>query len=276
MTLLDAGRPGDPVQGALCDLAASARRAGVSIRALVTPAEIGEVRQLMEAIWGPAVVVPRNVLRGMVLAGAPLLVAERDGLAVGFALGFLGWEGGIHFHSHQVGVVEAARGSGVGSALKLAQRLACLQHGVSEMRWTFDPLLRPNAAFNLQLLGAQVRAFLPDCYGPREDNFNSGERTDRLEVTWDLTRPLETHDGDDVTGPFLIDPEPLPHRSPNLPTPGSVIPIPEDYARLRRADRGRADAWRTAVGSALAEAVDSGLAITGFSSDGYLIGEQTK
>ena len=60
---------------------------------------------------------------------------------LGFALGWLGWEGGVHFHSHQVGVRSGGRGTGVGAALKLAQRALCLEQGITEMRWTFDPLL---------------------------------------------------------------------------------------------------------------------------------------
>ena len=53
--------------------------------------------------------------------GASLLVARRAGEPVAFALGFLGWERGVHLHSHQVGVVDGLRGSGVGLAMKLAQ-----------------------------------------------------------------------------------------------------------------------------------------------------------
>lgn len=270
------GAKADSVSGprdtAQLDLLAATERAGVSVRALLSPSEVEKARGLMEDIWGPAVVVPRNVLRGLAIAGAPLLVAERGDRPVGFAIGFLGWEGGLHLHSHQVGVREAARGSGVGLALKLAQRLVCLEHDVTEMRWTFDPLLRPNAMFNLHRLGARVRAFLPDCYGPRQDSFNTGERTDRLEVSWDLTVPLGAEYLDGGSGPLLVDPEPIPHRSESLPAAGSVVAIPADYASLRTTDRTCADAWRVSVASALADAADAGLAIAGLSKDGYLIG----
>jgi len=272
VTSSDTDRVSGPEALARRDLHAATERAGVSIRALLGPTEVEEARDLMGDIWGAAVVVPRNVLRGMAIAGAPLLVAQRGDQPVGFAMGFLGWEGGLHLHSHQVGVREAARGSGVGLALKLAQRLVCLEHGVTEMRWTFDPLLRPNAMFNLRRLGARVRAFLPDCYGPRTDNFNTGERTDRLEVSWDVTGPLGAEYLDGGSGPLLVDPEPLPHRSGSSPAAGSVVAIPADYAGLRSVDRTCADAWRVSVGSALADVTDAGLAVAGLSEEGYVIG----
>ncbi len=64
---------------------------------------------------------------------------------VGATLGFLGWSGGLHLHSHMNAVDPAARGRGIGVALKLRQRAVCLAHGVDEMRWTYDPLIRRNA-----------------------------------------------------------------------------------------------------------------------------------
>jgi len=276
MTGAEADSVSGPRDRAQLDLLAASERAGVSVSALLSPTEVEKARELMEDIWGPAVVVPRNVLRGLAIAGTFLLVAERGGQPVGFAMGFLGWENGLHLHSHQVGVREAARGSGVGMALKLAQRLICLEHGVTEMRWTFDPLLRPNAMFNLHRLGARVRAFLPDCYGPRQDNFNTGERTDRLEVSWDLTGPLGAQCLDGGSGPPLVDPEPIPHRSESLPVAGSVVAIPADYAALRTTDRTRADAWRVSVASALADVADAGLAVAGLSQQGYLVGGRAR
>ena len=80
-------------------------------------------------------------------------------------LGFLGWHDGLHLHSHMNAVDPAARGRGIGLALKLRQRALCLEHGVAEVRWTYDPLIRRNARMNLVRLGAEVIAFHPDFYG---------------------------------------------------------------------------------------------------------------
>lgn len=208
----------------------AAASAGVEITPVAQPDELDELRVTMGCVWGPEVVPPRNVLRGMALGGAGLLVARRDGRAVGFALGWLGWNGGVHFHSHQVGVLSSARATGAGVALKLAQRAQCLQHGVTEMRWTFDPLLAANATFNLVRLGANVVGFHPHCYGDRDDQFNSGDVTDRVEVLWQLDRP--------IGGEWV------------QPAGRDGIAVPADYHRLRVADPVRADLVRRDVGAA--------------------------
>lgn len=221
----------------------AAARAGIEIRPAATPDELDELRATMGAVWGPQVVVPRNVLRGMALGGAGLLVARREGRAVGFALGFLGWTGGAHFHSHQVGVLATARATGAGVALKLAQRAQCLQHGITEMRWTYDPLLAANATFNLVRLGARVVDFLPDCYGARDDEFNTGDVTDRVEVSWQLDRPV----GGDWVQPSGRD----------------GIAVPADYLRLRTADPARAALLRRDVGAAFAALVAAGDSVAG-------------
>ena len=108
---------------------------------------------------------------------------------VGATLGFLGWAGGLHLHSHMNAVDPGARGRGVGVALKLRQRAICLAHGVTEMRWTYDPLIRRNARLNLVRLGAEVVAFLPDFYGELRDAITGTDRSDRFEVRWRMDSP---------------------------------------------------------------------------------------
>lgn len=228
---------------AAADAIAAAATAGVEIVPVATPDELDELRATMRAVWGAEVVPPRNVLRGMAVGGAGLLVARRDGHAVGFALGWPGWAGGTHFHSHQVGVLAAARATGAGLALKLAQRAQCLQHGITEMRWTFDPLLAPNATFNLVRLGARVVDFLPDCYGARTDTFNTGDVTDRVEVSWQLDGPV----GGDWVQPSGRD----------------GIAVPADYQRLRATDRAAADRLRRDVGAAFSALFGEGDSIAG-------------
>ena len=57
------------------------------------------------------------------------------------------------------------------------------------MRWTFDPLIRRNAHFNLVKLGAEVVKFLPDFYGRLDDAVSGSDRSDRFEVKWRLDSP---------------------------------------------------------------------------------------
>lgn len=245
---------------AAAEARAAADGAGVAIVGVSSPEELDVLRSTMEAVWGPEVVPPRNLLRGLALGGSCLLIAgEAGGLPpasaavrgararpVGFALGWLGWEGGVHFHSHQVGVRTGLRGGGVGYALKLAQRALCLEHGVTEMRWTFDPMLMSNARFNLGRLGASAVRFIEHCYGDRRDAFNTGERTDRLEVSWRLDVRMASG---------------YHHGTAGDPASERLIEVPDDYASMRLADPAAAAAARAQVGAALSAAFAAGSAL---------------
>lgn len=231
---------------------AAAQKAGVEVAPAVTVDELDELRSLVHDVWGPEIVPPRNLLRGLAIGGACMLIARRDGRPVAFAMGFLGWEGGVHLHSHQVGVHESMRGSGVGMALKLAQRADCLEHGIAEMRWTFDPVLRTNAHFNLVRLGATVVAFLPHCYGDRRDAFNTGDTTDRVEVSWRLDAPV---------GGALVQPA----------DGDEVLALPSDYHSLRSTDPTAAAEVRRTVGEGLARTFASGRRVKGLGDQGYVV-----
>ena len=232
---------------------AAAEHAGIVVSPVVDLADVDALRVVMSKIWGDSVVPPRNVLRAMSFAGSGLLLARRDGDVVGFAMGLVGWSGGLHFHSHQVGVVTELRSSGVGYALKLAQRAECLRHGIHEMRWTYDPLLRSNAAFNLLRLGARVIDFIPNAYGERIDAFNTGDVTDRVKVSWDLTSPLGQ--------PAMV-----------LANVHELVAIPEKYHALKESDPVKAARWRSEVGAKLGEAFSAGRGIVGFTGDAYVLG----
>lgn len=235
----------------------AASRAGVTIEPLTTPDELDELRAVMEEVWGASIVPPRNLLRGLAIGGSCLLIARRRSSTVGFALGWLGWNRGVHLHSHQVGTSESERRTGVGLALKLAQRSLCLEAGIHEIRWTFDPLLYANARFNLIRLGAEVVDFIPHCYGNRVDRFNDGEITDRFEVSWRLDSRLGS--------------------VPREPQPGEeVIEIPQDYSALRANEPDRAREVRREVGARLASRFGDNHRVIGMNERGYVLARSTK
>ena len=56
--------------------------------------------------------------------------------------------------------------------------------------WTYDPLIRRNAFFNLTRLGARPVEYLVDFYGEMTDAINAGQGSDRLMLHWDLATEL--------------------------------------------------------------------------------------
>lgn len=270
--------PADVLEMAAGDAAAAAHAARVRVL------EAGEehlsrlVSHAGDSVWGPRGTFAPNELRALAFSGNPvhLAIEDSDGepAVVGFAVGFMGWAPVLHVHSHQAGVVPGHRRRGVGYALKLAQRDTCLRHGVREMRWTFDPLVRRNVAFNLNALGARAVAFYPDFYGSMSDSINAGDASDRLEAVWDLTRPLPSRaevpgDGD-VGGPvLLLERNGRPVVTGRPPVPGAILQVVGDYEQLRERDRGLSGAWRAATREVLAGAYAAGLEIGLVHRSGY-------
>lgn len=162
---------------------AAAEAAGVSVR-MAEPGDMTPVIGLFERTWGAGRSPDRSMLLALDYAGNTVLIASDGAKPVGATLGFLGWSDGIHLHSHMAAVVPWRRSGGVGYALKLFQRAVCLERDIVEMRWTFDPLIRRNAHFNLVKLGAEVVRFLPDFYGRLDDVITGSDRSDRFEVRW--------------------------------------------------------------------------------------------
>jgi predicted GNAT superfamily acetyltransferase len=250
---------------------------------VVTPEEEAATRiiaDLGDQVWGPGGTFARNELRALMHAGDPVHLAldktQAGHPVVGFAVGFLGWSPVLHVHSHQVGVLPGHRRRGVGLALKLAQRHTCLGHGITDMRWTFDPLVRRNVTFNLRALGATAVHFYENFYGAMEDVINEGDASDRLEAIWALERPLPTARQEltagsvAAPGPFvLIMRDGRPELTGVDLCPGAVMAVPADYESLRRDDRSLSRAWRAASREVLRAAYSKGLRIGRVTDAGY-------
>lgn len=272
--------------------AVDAERAAQAARVQVVEAEGEQVNRLVaragDLVWGPGGTFAPNELRALSFAGNPVHLAldraDPNRPVVGFAVGFVGWSPTLHVHSHQVGVMPTHRRRGIGLALKLAQRVTGLQHDVTEMRWTFDPLVRRNTAFNLGALGARAPRFHPDFYGKMDDVINAGDSSDRLEAVWDLRRPLPTRTvppaprpddpdaTDDPDGPVLLqDRDGRPVVGELQVRAGAVLDVPTDYEAMRAGDPGRARQWRTAVREVLEQVYGRGFRIGAVDRAGYRI-----
>ena len=212
-----------------------------------------------------------EVMRAVEHAGGYAAGAYVDGRLVGASAGFLGLRAGAPvLHSHITGVVPSGRGIGV--ALKLHQRAWALARGITTITWTFDPLVRRNARFNLVKLGAVGVEYLVDFYGPMTDGVNAGESSDRLFTAWSLVgeRPPAVPDRGavvltaDGTGPAEV--RPLPPDQDQL-----LVALPADVEALRVTDPGAARAWRLAVREVLVPAFADGHLARGVTADGRLV-----
>ena len=170
----------------------------VTIRLLKSLDDFYHFQELQRRIWssGEDDVIPIHVLvtqakNGGLLQGA--FVAEgaaATGGMVGMAFGWPGFDSHTHplrlkFCSHIAGVLTEWHGRGIGLALKLAQREHLLAEGLMDwMTWTYDPLQRVNAIFNIHRLGATCATYYRDVYGPMDDALNAGLPTDRCQVEW--------------------------------------------------------------------------------------------
>jgi len=266
------------------ELQEAATRSGVRIIEPRSERDIRRIAEVGERVWGPGGTLAPNEFRALIHAGAPVHAAIDEQQVgepvIGFSLGFLGWSPTVHVHSHQAGVLAAHRRRGVGFALKLAQRHTSLQCGITDMRWTFDPLIRRNTAFNLHALGAQATSFYPDFYGQMGDAINGEDASDRLEAVWDLRRPLPVRDRVSPspsatsavavgTPVMLSEHEGWPQLTAGAPSPGALMVVPGDYETLRRQDPRRSAAWRAASREVLGRVYGAGLRIGAVEATGY-------
>jgi predicted GNAT superfamily acetyltransferase len=235
----------------------------VSITMPTTADEMVEVVGVFDAVWGSTPPVATvELLTAVAHAGGYVSLARDDtrpgAPAVGASLGILArHDGAPALHSHVTGLVADARGTGAGRALKLHQREWTAASGLEQIVWTFDPLVRRNAWFNLAVLGARVRAYLPSFYGTMSDAINAGDESDRLLVAWDVHAALPTHD-----------------EAQAAPAADSLlVPTPADVVELRRTDPAAVARWRADTRRALTAALDDGRSIVGFTTAGnYVIG----
>jgi predicted GNAT superfamily acetyltransferase len=265
---------------------ATARRLGLRIADLTTIAEQRAAAELFCRIWraeSPDQLINASMMRALAHSGNYVVGAYRGGSLLGAAVAFLGHD---HLHSHITGVDPAGQSVGVGYALKLHQRAWALRRGIPEVRWTFDPLVRRNAYFNLHKLGARAAAYLPEFYGEMDDGINTGDATDRLYIRWELAspavvaalggRPLD----DRPTGAVLLDRSPdeapvEPAPPPALEGEPVLVAVPWDVEALRGRDPELATRWRYAVREAMCSALDRGYRIAAFARDGwYLMAER--
>ena len=250
----------------------AAARAGVTVRELREIGEFEQVYRLFDEIWRPGPTnVPATVelMAGFAHTGNYVAGAYAGDELVGASVGFRA--AGRALHSHVTGAVV---GRGIGYALKAHQRWWCLERGLERITWTFDPLVRRNAYFNLVKLGARPEEYLPDFYGVMADAINEGDESDRLMAVWHLTEDVETeHEPREAAVRLWEGPNGEPVLEPGTPPRSGTLLVgtPRDIERLRRDNAYAARAWRRAMREALGGAMAQGGLVVGFTTRGEYV-----
>ncbi|ROO89328.1 putative GNAT superfamily acetyltransferase [Actinocorallia herbida] len=185
------------------------------------------------------------------------------------------------FVSHMTG---ALQGTGAGTALKRHQREWALRQGLDRIIWTFDPLVRRNAYFNLVKLGARATSYMPDFYGGMADGINAGDESDRIFATWDLSCPeaVAAARGEPMsvfvapdTEAALVSRDGWPERR-ETDAAMVLVQTPEDIEALRASDPLQAAAWRKELRETLGALMADGAVVLGFHGrSSYVVDRRT-
>ena len=231
----------------------------IVIRELVTIPDQNMGLDLFDAIWpipGGGREIPENLMQAFVHNGSYFVGAFSRDEILGATFGFIGINGGTHLHSHMSAVVPNNRDLGIGALMKKHQFNWALERKIPFISWTFDPLVKRNARFNISKLGVELSDYFPDFYGPMTDLVNAGDASDRLMVKW-----LVSSSGPQSSNDFS-----------EIPKGAINIAIPLDIVALRAQSAQEAMAERLRVREEFLTAFDSGYKVIGFSNaHGYIL-----
>lgn len=234
-------------------------RSEIRLEELRSLEEQEKARWIFDTVWpkkGTDTEITPNLLQAMVHNGAYLLGVFSGEQIIGASFGFSSIQGEKHLHSHLTGLLDEFRDSGTGYEMKRHQWYWAKKKGYASITWTFDPLIRRNARFNINKLGADVVSYHENFYGNfMPDTLNSGDESDRLLVRWDLSTESPT-------------------AREKLETSWKpvTIALPEDIVSIRQSDQKKSKEWRLKVREEFKAAFADGKKVIGFSSDNeYLL-----
>lgn len=240
--------------------------------------DFGPILKLEALIWGLSECdsIPTTLLQPMLKNDGAVLIGAYDNQeAIGLCFAFPVRQGNQWaLWSHMTGVHPRYQGRDIGFALKQKQREWALEQGFKRICWTFDPLQRRNANFNLNHLSASAGIYHENYYGEMADALNAGMPSDRLEVTWNITKahkpksiPLPQGDTHILLSWPHHQPEPITRPIPVVNTQPLYLEIPYDIRQLKAQNKPRAIRWQQALRSILTALFADGHQLTGFVQD---------
>lgn len=247
----------------------------VIVREIKGQKELRAVEELQKEVWRiPELdVVPLTQMVAAEAAGGVLLGAFDGEVLAGFAYGLVGCEDGqMTHHSHMLAVKQDYRNFDLGRRLKFAQREKVLEQGIKLMTWTFDPLQSLNAYFNFNKLGVFSNRYFVNFYGEDAASFLHRTGTDRLWVTWDLTKNrIDKTNFKEEFGQisplvmFGIDESPLiGDLGEGLKNAHALIEIPANINDLVKNNSDLAGKWRESTRRAFTKAIDADFTVENF------------
>ncbi len=257
----------------------------IEYRVLHDPEELISLIRLQIDVWSMAdglEAVPHNLIHAIIHGGGNVIRADQDGVPVGFTLALVALEAGVPIlWSHMAGVIPALQGHGIGFRLKYEQRKWALEHGYKTIAWSFDPLQRGNANFNLRLLKATASTYHANFYGVMTDGINAGMPSDRMVAVWALEddavaaaefAPAAPAVGVFPRGDFLLDSDGdgAPHLqpAPDWTREWLFAEIPRHISALKHDHLDLAKSWQMAERRALGSAFEQGYVAVDFADDG--------
>ncbi|HET7212872.1 MAG TPA: GNAT family N-acetyltransferase [Terriglobia bacterium] len=227
-----------------------------TIRPCETVDDLAGCVALQKEIWGypDREVYPARMFLNISRTGGHVLGAFTDtGSLAAFVVSVPAWrKEHQYFYSLLLGVLPRHENQGLGTMLKIAQRKAALRAGIEYIEWTFDPMRAKNAYFNIVRLGAIVRRYCPDYYGPILGKLQRNLPSDRLIAEW----PLKS----DRVRKALAGKKPR----PAVKSASAEVAIPLDLDALVSRKPAQAREWQASVRASLQDLFARKFTITGF------------
>jgi predicted GNAT superfamily acetyltransferase len=190
------------------------------------------ISRLFDQIWSVNGMVSPEIITATLHNGGYGSVAWLGDRPVGAAFALVGvpleGEHGLNLHSHAAGVLADVNSRDYGTSIKHHQWRWARDNGFATCTWTFDPLVRRNAWFNIVKLGVAVLGYHVNFYGELDDGINAGEQSDRVLVRWQI-------EGLDV---------PPVGATIQARVDDEVIPTPADIESLRKTNKAESSKWR--------------------------------
>ena len=221
-----------------------------------SPADAALISQVFDEVWSVKTMVSPEIIVASLHNGAYGSVVWDGDLPVAAAFAIVGKSltdraGELNLHSHAAGVVQSHAGRGIGTQLKMHQWQWARENSFATITWSFDPLVRRNAWFNMVKLGASVTNYYQNFYGELDDGINAGEQSDRVLVQWQVLAAGEPQSLEVVT-----------EQVGDI-----VIATPDDIESLRKNNKAESQMWRARQRAAFEEAIGNGFSVRGLNSE---------